>query len=99
VCVASVVTNDNEKIPFNAIDTWKGAFINVQLCQFIQKNPGTVEVYIMRNDRLSQVDMPDIERELNAQSPGKVSFSAFLVDDLIRTEVGTIRNFIQEIRL
>jgi phenylacetate-CoA ligase len=94
-----IVTYDNERIPFNAIDTQKGAFINVQLCQFIQKNPGAVDVYVMRNDRFSQADMPVIERELNAQSPGKISFSAFLVDDLIRTDVGKVRNFIQEIRL
>jgi phenylacetate-CoA ligase len=94
-----IISYDNEKIPFNAIDTQKGTFINVHLCQFVQKIPGTVEVYIMRNDRISQTDIPVIEKSLNAQSPGKISFSAFLVDDLIRTEAGKVKSFIQKIML
>jgi phenylacetate-CoA ligase len=92
-----ILTYDNQRIPFNAIDTQKGPFINVYLCQFVQKIPGTVELYIMRNDRIAPTDIPVIEKSLNAQSPGRISFSAFLVDDLIRTEAGKVKNFIQEI--
>jgi phenylacetate-CoA ligase len=91
-----MISTENEKILFSSIETQRGAFSNIQQWQFIQTRPGLIRVDIMKGPGISTAHLSAIEQELNSQFAGKLTFMASIVDDLIRTEAGKIRNFIQE---
>ncbi|MEM5787160.1 MAG: AMP-binding protein [Syntrophobacteraceae bacterium] len=92
-----MISTDNEKVLFSSIETQRGAFSRVRQWQFIQRQPGLVEVHIMKERGISADHLAAIEQELNGQFAGRITFVAFIADDLFRTETGKIKNFILEL--
>lgn len=94
-----LVTVDNSKMPFTSIDAQKTVFGNVYQWQFVQRIPGKVEVDIISNSKITPSDIRAIELELNSQVENKINFKVSVVQDVIRTERGKIKGFIQAINM
>jgi len=93
-----LIGKKNERIPLSAIDTQIPEFGNVRQAQFVQSEPGSLNVNILATPDITDQDARAIRKNLTVQLTGRVMVEVYIVRDLIRTSRGKVKPLIQKVK-